>query len=49
MKAGRLSRPEVVAAAVGTGIPRHAEANAAAAGLRLEEGVLSAVTALVER
>lgn len=44
-----LRRPEVVAAAVGTRNPRHAEANAAAAGLRLEEGVLSAVTALVER
>ncbi|MCP9213338.1 aldo/keto reductase [Streptomyces sp. NEAU-Y11] len=44
-----LARPEVVAAAVGTRNPVHAEANAAAAGMTLDEDLLLAVSALMEK
>ncbi|MFF9018224.1 aldo/keto reductase [Streptomyces sp. NPDC014870] len=43
-----LARPEVVAAAVGTRNPVHAEANAAAAGLTLDDALLAAVSARPE-
>ncbi|MDX3075922.1 aldo/keto reductase [Streptomyces sp. MI02-7b] len=43
-----LARPEVVAAAVGTRNPVHAEANAAAVGLKIDNELLSAVSTLLE-
>ncbi|WTJ64526.1 aldo/keto reductase [Streptomyces niveus] len=44
-----LTLPEVVAAAVGTRNPVQAEANAAAAGMTLDEDLLLAVSALLEK
>jgi methylglyoxal reductase len=44
-----LSRPGIVAAAVGTRNPQHAERNVATVGLQVDGGLLSAVTSLVKQ